>query len=142
MKKRVALLIDSKESLLRIQKGVELLYEAKIQDGIIWTSSYICNICNDPKGLDDILQECTQINIDILIFVSGGDCAEIILGNLRHKYGNKKTYIVSVILGQSALDSTKIFQEVISGNLPELEGSKYKKAKRLAPYEVMALFPK
>ncbi len=139
--KRVALLIDSIDNLLRAKEGIKLLYEAKIQGVIIWNSSYICDIRKDPKGLDDISQECTQINIDILIFVSGGDYAEIILGNLGHKYGNKKTYVVSVTAEQSILNSTQIFQDVISGNLPEMEYVEFEKAERLAPYEIMKLLP-
>lgn len=139
MGKRVALLIDSEKSLLKIREAMELLYEAKTQGGIIWTSSYICDICKDPKGLDDILQEYTQSGIDVVVVISVSDYSGIIISSLRHKFGDKRICVVPITLGQSDLDSTKIFQDIISGNLPEMEYAEFEKSKRLAPYEIMRL---
>ncbi|HAT73875.1 MAG TPA: hypothetical protein DCS08_02595 [Candidatus Moranbacteria bacterium] len=136
--KKVALLVDSEESILKIREGVMLLWKERSKKIVSWVVLHTCDICKDPKGLDDILQEYTQMDIDVVTVVSDCDYVEIIISNLRHKCGNKKICVVPVVLGQS--NQTKIFKDIISGNLPELKISEYEKAKRLAPYEIIEFF--
>ena len=136
--KKVALLVDSEESILKIREGVMLLWKERSKKIVSWVVLHTCDICKDTKGLDDILQEYTQMDIDVVTVVSDCDYVEIIISNLRHKCGNKKICVVPVVLGQS--NQTKIFKDIISGNLPELKISEYEKAKRLAPYEIIEFF--
>lgn len=134
--KRVVLFVDSEENLLKIQKGIKLL-QANKKD-IAWVISCICDIDQDPSGFDYALQECVQTNIDVVIAVSNyAKYASYIFGSLKHKFMSNKIYVVLVILGISGIESTRIFQDIISGNLPEMEYVEFKKTERLAPYEII-----
>lgn len=142
MEKRFALLVDTKEDLLEIEEGMQILWNAKIAGNINCSTVDIGSIFDDPKEFYFALSRYVQVSIDAVIVVSRCNSAKIALSIFRNEYKNQKIMVIPVILGQPNSSPSLTFENIVRGILPEMEESEFIKAKRLSFHEAMNLFPK